>query len=101
MFHLHDGVAQVPLLAEQDVGGAGHEAAHRHVGQQVVLLQGHVGQTQVTLATQRSKVTLIQPAQRVILKSRRREVIYLLIFIFYFEGGGKVSMSRLTVEIRV
>lgn len=50
--HVDDGVAKVALLPEEDVGGARHEASHRHVGQQVVLLQGHVGQTQVTLHTQ-------------------------------------------------
>jgi len=49
--HVHNGVAQVPLLAEQDVGRPGNEAPHCHVGQEVMLLQRHVGQAQVTLAT--------------------------------------------------
>lgn len=41
--HVDNGVAQVPLLAKQDVGRPSDETAHSHVGQEMVLLQGHVG----------------------------------------------------------
>lgn len=49
--YLDDGVAEVPLLPEQNVGRPGNEAPDGDVGKQVVLLQSHVRQTQVTLAT--------------------------------------------------
>ena len=53
--YIDDRVAEVPLLSEEDVGRPGNEAAHRHVWQQVMLLQRHVGQTQVTL-TDRTEI---------------------------------------------
>lgn len=53
--YFDDGVTEVPLLTEEDVGCSGDKASHRHVWQEVMLLQRHVGQAQVTLETRKDK----------------------------------------------
>lgn len=60
--HINNSISEVPLLPKEDVGCPGNEATHSHVGQKVMLLQRHVGQTEVSLTTEGQKGYVVSPS---------------------------------------
>lgn len=57
--HIDDDVGVVAFLSEQHVGGTYEEASNVDIIQQVVILQGQVGETHTTLQTMMNMVFLV------------------------------------------
>lgn len=49
--HINNSITEVPLLTEEDVGCPSNKTPNSYIRQEVMLLQGHIGQAQITLRT--------------------------------------------------